>query len=88
MATFDIKTLRDLIGQQVLHRGVRCTVVELLEKDRSLVLEANGPRGEIQDNQYGDPHRRVAETFTIPVFDEGKDSALHPELLALGLLPN
>jgi hypothetical protein len=61
-------------------------VIEVLESEAALVLEAEGSRAELQDNQYGDPGRRVAEIFTIPVFNEREDSGFHPELLKLGII--
>jgi hypothetical protein len=86
MATLNTQDLRRLIGQRVLHQGIPCLVVELLEHEPALVLEASGPREGIQDNQYGDPHRRVAEVFTIPLFEAPGSKSLHPDLLALGLI--
>ncbi|HEY9147636.1 MAG TPA: hypothetical protein VIQ22_01390 [Gammaproteobacteria bacterium] len=78
--------LQKLIGRQVMHRGTSCTVVELLEHEPALVLEASQARSSLQDNQYGNPGRRVAEVYTIPLYDEDGESRFHPELLRLGLL--
>jgi hypothetical protein len=86
MSTIDLQSVRALIGRRVMHQGIPCTVVELLEHEPALVLEASGARGEIQDNQYGSPHRRVAEVFTIPFYEEPGSERLHPELLALGFI--
>lgn len=86
MPNVDIERVRALIGQRVLHQGVACLVVELLENEPALVLEALGPREGFQDNQYGAPRRRVAEVFTIPFYDPVSGEEPNPELLALGLL--
>lgn len=86
MATLNIRDIRQLIGQRVIHRGIPCLVVEYLEHEPALVLEVSGPREGIQDNQYGDPHRRVAEVFTVPLFETPNSDNLHPDLLALGLV--
>lgn len=86
MPTIDVETVRPLIGQRVLHQGIPCLVVELLEHEPALVLEALGPRDDFQDNQFGDPQRRVAEVFTIPFYDPAADETPNPDLLALGLL--
>jgi hypothetical protein len=86
MAARNIQDLRQLIGRRVLHQGIPCLVVEFLEHEPALVLEASGPREGIQDNQYGDPHRRVAEVFTIPLYETPDSENLHPELLALRLV--
>ena len=86
MAPPHIDDLRRLIGQRVLHQGVPCLVVEFLEHEPALVLQASGPREGIQDNQYGDPHRRVPEVFTIPLFETRDSGKPHPDLLALKLI--
>ena len=80
-----LQQLRKLIGQQVVHQGVCCRIIEILENEPALVLQATGPREGIQDNQYGDPHRRVAEVYTIPLFDLECAGEIHPDFLALGL---
>jgi len=80
------KQLHGLLGRPVLHRGMACTVIEVLESEVALVLEVQDARGGLQDNQYGDPGRRVAETYTIPIFDQEDSCKLHPDLLALGLM--
>ena len=85
MPCHTVQQLRKLIGRQVEHRGRCCRIVEILEHEPALVLEACGEREAIQDNQYGDPHRRVAEVFTIALFDEEREGECHPDLLALGL---
>lgn len=69
-----------------MHQGIRCTVVEFLEHEPALVLASDDANTSLQDTQYGMPGRRVAEFFTIPLFDEDDNSQFHPELLQLGLL--
>jgi len=85
MPCYNLQQLRKLIGQEVVHQGVCCRIVEILEQEPALVLESCGLREEIQDNQFGDPQRRVAEVFTIALFDEQRSGECHPDLLALGL---
>jgi len=86
MTTLNIEDLRRLIGQRVIHQGINCHVVELLEHEPALVLEALGPHDGFQDNQYGDTQRRVAEVFTIPLYESPVSETPNPDLLALGLL--
>lgn len=86
MATQTLQDIRQLIGQRVFHQGISCLVVEYLENEPALVLEASGPRQGIQDNQYGDPHRRAPEIFTIPIYESPCSNHFHPDLLALGLI--
>lgn len=84
--TQQIVTLQRLIGRSVIHQGIPCTVIEFLQDIPALVLESSSSRSNLQDNQYGNPGRRVAETFTIPLYDDEDSSRFHPELLQLGLL--
>lgn len=86
MTTLNIQDLRSLIGQRVIHQGIHCQVVELLEHEPALVLEAIGSREGFQDNQFGDPRRRVAEVFTIPFYESADSETPHPDLLALCLV--
>ncbi len=80
-----IPQLRRYIGQTVQHNGIDCTIVEVLEEPLSLILQATGPPTEIQQSQFGKPHRRVIPIFTLPCLCEEGGIALHPQLLALGL---
>ncbi len=80
-----IQQLRRTIGTTVVYNGVRCSVMELLEQPLGLVLQALDTRTAIQDTQFGSPHRRVTQVFTVPCLSEENREALHPELLALEL---
>jgi hypothetical protein len=80
-----IKRLRGHIGSQVIHNGIPCIVVELLEQPLCLVIEAIGARTTIQDNQFGRPQRLASRVFTIPCLSDDNSDCLHPALLALGL---
>lgn len=71
-----------LIGRQVVYQQQNCEIVELLD-DCQFVLQVLEKDTHIQATQYGEGHRAVPVTYTLPVFDgEGE---LHPELLAAGL---
>ena len=80
-----IRQLRQTIGIEVVHNGIKCTVVELLEEPFCLVLQALGVRTTIQNNQYGSPQRMATQVFTIPCLSDGNSNLLHRELVALGL---
>lgn len=74
--------LLTLIGQQVVYNHHQCEIIELLD-GRELVLQVLNTDSNIQPTQYGEGHRPVPVTYTLPVFDgEGQ---LHAELLAAGL---
>ncbi|HKJ75797.1 MAG TPA: hypothetical protein VKA64_01185 [Gammaproteobacteria bacterium] len=78
-----VAQLRGMIGACVCYRGADCFVMEVLEDGPSLVLQ-DVKRTDIQDNKFGDPHRRVARTYTVPIVDED-GRRLHPEFRALKL---
>lgn len=85
MPDYTVQQLRKLIGVEVLHQGLCCRIIEILEHEPAVVLQSTGPREGIQENQFGDPHRRVAEVYTIPLFDGEHPGQKHPDFLALGL---
>lgn len=85
MPAYSVEQLRKLIGLEVMYQGVCCRIVEILEHEQALVLEASGPREGIQDNQYGDPHRRVARVFTIPLEECDADGRADAKALGLPL---
>lgn len=74
--------LLTLIGQQVIYHRHRCEIIELLD-DCALVLQVLEADSNIQPTQYGEGHRQVPITYTVPVFDG--EGALHAELKAAGL---
>jgi hypothetical protein len=76
-------TLRQLIGSAVSYRGKPCVVIEVLEEDASLVLQATGLRDALQADQYGEAGRHVAEVFVLPMLEE--DGTFHSEFCKLGL---
>lgn len=77
----DPQSLRRHIGRTVRHMGMACRVVEVLDDGPALVLQ--GADAVIQANRFGDAHRRVPHTYTVPVRDAHGDP--HPDFLALHL---
>lgn len=77
--------LRGLIGVCVHHNGVDCCIIEVLEDGPTLVLMDAELHTTIQEDQFGSAHRRVVETFTIPVLSHD-GGHLHPDFLELDLL--
>ncbi len=76
--------LRGMIGTEVRHRGMTCRVIEVLEDGPALVLQNVNQRS-LQADQFGEPHRHVPDTYTVPVL--GADRRfLHPDFLLLDLL--
>ena len=77
--------LRGLIGQCVSFHGVTCHIIEVLDDGPTMVLQDDERNADIQDNQYGEPSRRVPRVYQVPVWDRER-SALHAEFDGLTLL--
>lgn len=77
--------LRGFIGVCVHHNGVDCCIIEVLEDGPALVLMDHELHTTIQEDQFGSAHRRVVETFTIPVLSHD-GSELHPDFIELDLV--
>jgi hypothetical protein len=76
--------LRGMIGQRVIHEGLRCLVVEVLEQDLEIVLQVEEHHS-IQPDQYGEARRIAPDTLTIPVLSADR-TELHAIFLSLELL--
>ncbi len=83
--SIDSKQFARLIGRHLDYQGHSCRIIEFLDDGPYLVLEDSGPEKTIQADQYGDARRRVARTFTVPVFNVRGD-ALNPTLEGLEAL--
>lgn len=76
--------LEALIGTRVAYQGRQFLIVDWLAEGPALVLtEAHGP-STIQSDQFGEARRRVAKTWTIPVYADHSGN-LHPLLRELTL---
>lgn len=82
--TITLEQLRGMIGLHVVHNGIPCQIIEVLEDGPSIVLQSQHQDRPVQTNQHGEANRRVHETFTIPVLSRDK-SEIHPQYLALEL---
>ena len=81
---FSPDRLRGLIGRRVLHRGLVCQVVEILEEGPTLVLRDYESPPTIQPDQFGEAHRLVPRSVILPVWAGAGN--LSPEFLELDLL--
>jgi len=77
-----IGSITDLIGRTAVVEGRRLKVVEVLTRDEIVILEDAADPSAFQENQYGDIHRRVNKTWSIPFFSETDPRRLHPVLEA------
>lgn len=79
-----LSALRDLLGSEVTHQGVRCRLLEVLDDGPFVILEDCEKNMTIQENQYGGLWRRVPQVYTVPVIKDGTCD-LHPQFEALNL---
>lgn len=82
LQTPDAETIQGLIGRTVHHLGQTWRIVEFLEDERMIVLQATGTDRVIQTDQHGDARRRVPQCLTIQVCKEDGRTP-HPDFLAL-----
>ena len=70
-----LKELYQYIGQSIIHDGMRCQLIEILEDGPSLVFNCPEKKSSIQTNQHGDANRKAPSTYTIPLL-----STIHNDL--------
>lgn len=76
--------LRQLIGQSFEFRSMQWRLIDVIIDDDQVVLQRlNGPAELIQDNQFGQAHRRVSETLCLPISAADHQDQYSDELLAL-----
>lgn len=56
-----------LIGRRVRYQGEPYEILEILEHDPAAVVLQNEAHLCIQSDQYGEAHRRVPQTVTVPL---------------------
>jgi hypothetical protein len=76
MDTAVMDDLLSLIGRTLIYRGEKCTIIELLHSENTLVLQCDRCQPTIQANQFGDASRRAPGYHSLPVFVE--HGALNP----------
>ncbi|HEY0721689.1 MAG TPA: hypothetical protein VGE50_10615 [Gammaproteobacteria bacterium] len=79
-----LSALRSQLGTEVIHQGVHCRLLEVLDDGPQLILQDSEDHTMIQENQYGGLWRRVPQVYTVPVFTAGS-CELHPQFVALKL---
>lgn len=83
--SFSLKQLQGVIGRLVRYRNNTCRIIEVLHEGPALVLEDLDAANTIQADQYGNPGRRVARVYTIPVL-ESDGITLHNSFLDLEII--
>lgn len=77
-----MKQARGMIGARLRHGGHNCTVIEVLEDQLELILEADNASLEIQADAYGNARREMRALYYVPIFNTERDE-LHPSFLSL-----
>ncbi|MBI5331114.1 MAG: hypothetical protein HZB71_10940 [Betaproteobacteria bacterium] len=80
----DLPHLHTLIGLRVLHQGVACTIVEVLNTPPGLVLQPDGP-ARLMPDQHGQPGEYGMATLTLSLLTDNR-TGLSDDLLDLELL--
>ncbi len=82
----ELDRIRGLIGASVVHDGIRCRLVEVLDDERAVVLEACHRLSELQSGQGGGAVRRVPRRHVVPIYSpDGR--GFSDAFLSLGLVP-
>ncbi len=84
-SNIDMDQLRTLIGTRVEIEGTVCEIIEVLEDGPSLILQDCEKHPIIQADQYGEAHRRVPTTRTVPILCPDQHD-WNPTFLGLNLL--
>lgn len=71
-----LQQLRSLVGRRIEYAGGTCCIIEILDSEKSLVIQCEDTQRVIQGNQFGEATRRVQECHTLPLFDD--TGQLHP----------
>ncbi len=80
-----LEQLRGMIGLHLIHQGISCQVIEVLDDGPSLVLQSVHESPTIQPDQHGEAQRRTPVTYTVPVLNHDR-TELHPQFLSLDLI--
>jgi hypothetical protein len=62
--------LQLLLGRTLTYQGERCTFIDVLHSENTLVLQCDKHRPVIQANQYGDASRRAPNYVSLPIYVE------------------
>lgn len=77
-----LQRLRGLIGRECDYLGRRCTLIEVLADEGTVVLEVREHLPPIQTDQYGQALYRGSEVIQVPIFG-ATGSELSEDLLDL-----
>lgn len=72
--------LKSLLGRTLTYQGEKCTIIEVLQSENTLVLQCDKRQPTIQANQFGDASRRAPNYHSLPFFLE--HGALNPIITA------
>lgn len=83
-----IEDLEALIGRRVRYLNRTWVIIEVLEEELAIVLQADTADESILNNAQGEPVRSTPRVMTLPVRDE-ESGGINPEMGAMEVLdPN
>lgn len=80
-----IDDLEALIGRRVQYRERTWVIIEVLEEELAIVLQADASDDAILSNAQGEPVRSLPRVMTLPVRDE-ESGGINPEMSAMEVL--
>jgi len=80
-----IETLEQLIGQRVQYLNHTWRIIEVLDEEKSIVLEAIDDNRQLMGNAHGEPVRDLPEVLSLSV-DNPFGSGINPALKEMRLI--
>lgn len=71
-----------MIGLRVRHAETNCTIIEVMEDQHEIILEADACIHEIQADAFGNARREMRTLYSIQIFNQTGDD-LHPDFTRL-----
>ena len=63
-----LERLKSLVGAELRYQGMRCLLVDVLDRPPVVVLRPIGADPVIQADNFGKPMRHAPQLFELPVF--------------------
>jgi hypothetical protein len=80
-----LEELEKLIGRRIAYLGHTWHIIEVLDDEMALVLQADDDSERILANSHGEPVRSLPDVINLPVVDT-KSGGINPELKQITVL--
>jgi len=77
-----LQDARRMIGLRVRHAEANCTIIEVMDDQHEIILEADACIHEIQADAFGNARREMRTLYSIPILNQAGDD-LHPDFTRL-----